>query len=156
MKTFRIAIALLFLLAAGKIDAQNSSFITVITLDTHQHYAWHLEGNKPATLTQQEIERADSILNVCIAENQAQESGARIIGTFIGKRTFMKQLVPSVNAKGEIIVWANCFIEPAAEWVDDWRYEVLIVNDGGGNGGFFNVLINLSTGKYSGLYINGI
>jgi hypothetical protein len=135
--------------------AQNTGSVTVIPLDTTAHHAWHLEGNKPVTLTLAQANAADSILSICIAENL--RSADRVMaGTFIGNHTFRKQFIPSVNAKGEVVIWANCFSERMAELAENWEKDVFIVNDGGGNGDFFNVVINLSTGTYSNLYINGM
>jgi hypothetical protein len=157
MKFIRIAFAFLLVFVCTDAAARFNPLATVIPFDTsNTHYAWRLKGNEPATLTEIQVQQADSIIDICIAENKTTKETASTIGRFIGNHTFMRQIVPSVNAKGEIIIWANCFAEQHAELVDDWHYEPLIIHDGGMGGAFFNVMINLTTRTYYNLYVNGI
>lgn len=156
MKIIRSFIALALLFIATDAAARFNPLATVIMLDTNNQYAWRLKGNEATTLTVKEVERADSLIDVCIAENKVAKETASSIGRFIGNHSFMRQIIPSVNKSGEIIIWANCFAEEHASLVDDWHYEPLIVHDGGLGGAFFNVMINLTTRKYYDLYVNGI
>lgn len=157
MKMIRSVIALALLFIATEAAARFNPLATVIMLDTNNNqYAWRLKGNESTTLTVKQVEQADSIIDVCIAQNKGTKETSPSIGRFIGNHTFMRQIIPSVNKKGEIIIWANCFAQEHAELVDDWHYEPLIVHDGGMGGGFFNVMINLTTRTYYDLYVNGI
>lgn len=129
-----LELSLIALKAFSQSDYDTSK-IAIIPLDTAESYSWRLKDNNPTTLTMTEINLADSIINVCISENNNNGKSTNSFGKHIGIHTFKKQLDPSINAKGEIIIW---------------------VSDGGVGGGLFNTMINLATRKYYKLYVNGM
>ena len=58
--------------------------------------------------------------------------------------------MPTINSKGEKEVWVNCF---CGQWDKSSRTNPVIVMDGGNC--FFNLKINLTTGQYYELIVNG-
>ena len=63
---------------------------------------------------------------------------------------YKRQYVSRVNIRGETEVWVNCFCVASK----DWRTKVEVVDDGGNC--FFNLKINLTTGRYYDLAVNGV
>lgn len=173
-QTFTILLTLFVLSTFGQ-HSYDTSKIVVIQLDTTRSWAWNLKGNKPASLTNEQILLADSIVQVCISEHNNNGVQTNTAGMYIGIKSFKMQFVPTINDKGEIIIWANClcedFLTPRiieetkkkkkkkkeTYFPDfDWRKEIIVVHDGGFGGCFFNVQINLTTKQYFNLMINGI
>lgn len=164
-------LALFELLAYGQ-NGYDTSKIAIIQFDTTQAWAWKLRYNKPTFLSNKQVQLVDSIVRVCILEHNNNGIQTNTAGMYIGVHSFKMQLVPTINNKGEIIIWANCLCEDflipkAAEgqrkkkkfesFPDfDWKKEIIVVHDGGFGGCFFNVQINLTTKKYFNLFINGI
>jgi hypothetical protein len=68
----------------------------------------------------------------------------------IDLKLYKRQYVVTVNTNGEVEVWVNCF---CSYWDRDWKKEVIYVCDGGNC--YFNLKINLTTGKCYDLYVNG-
>jgi hypothetical protein len=64
---------------------------------------------------------------------------------------YKRQYVPAINDKGEKVVWVNCF---CSRWGENWKERLIMVEDGGNC--YFNLSINLTTGKYSKLKVNGV
>jgi len=158
MKYVLLAVLSFYLLQFGygqnKID---TSRVTVIPLTQSESWSWHLKNNHPVSLSADQLITIDSIIDVCILDHNNGGRGVVIVGRDIGIHTFKKQIIPSVNPKGKIIIWANCFSDDDSRWDIgiDWRKEVVQINDGGGSGGLFNLMIDLSTNKYYDLYVNG-
>ena len=184
MRTIFIISALLINLT---VTGQNKPFVdslispnfAIIELDT-SFWGKLFENHSKTNLNQDELRKLDSILNICINDNNNDGQGPGIIGKHIGNSNFVKQYIPSINKKGEKIVWVNCLcygsvidvkrltkkeirknkklgIRPKQEIVSidySWKQKFIIVADGGGC--FFNVKINLSTLSYFDLYVNGI
>ncbi len=55
-----------------------------------------------------------------------------------------------INEEGEKEVWVNCFCKTDGQ---NWKKESIQVDDGGNC--YFRVKINLTTGKYHDLMVNG-
>jgi hypothetical protein len=90
-------------------------------------------------LSSEELSKIDSILQQCTNK----------IGSHLSQ--YKRQYVPSINDKGEKVVWVNCF---CSKWDRNWKKELIRVEDGGSC--YFNVTINLVTGKYDDLRVNGV
>lgn len=168
-QTITIFLAVLALSSFGQ-NSYDTSKIVIIQLDTSQTWSWNLKGNKPVSLTDKQVLLADSIVQVCISEHNNNGVQTNTAGMYIGVKSFKMQFVPTINEKGEIIIWANCLCEdfltpkPVEEkkkkqtyFPDfDWKKEIIVVHDGGFGGCFFNVQINLTTKEYFNLMINGV
>jgi len=63
---------------------------------------------------------------------------------------YRRQYYAITNEKGEKEVWINCFCH---SWGENWRKELIFVFDGGNC--YFNLKINLETGKYYDVRVNG-
>ena len=66
-------------------------------------------NHSKTNLNQNELRKVDSILNICINENNNDGQDSKIIGMYIGNYNFIKQYIPLINEKGEKIVWVHCF-----------------------------------------------
>ena len=65
---------------------------------------------------------------------------------------YARQLMLSLNSKGEIIVWVNCICRRQGQ-NSDWRKGLISADDGGNC--YFNLKINLTTKEYFDLSVNG-
>jgi len=68
----------------------------------------------------------------------------------IDLKRYKRQYIPMINNSGEKVVWINCFCNT---WDKNWKNDLIIVMDGGNC--YFNLKINLTTGKYYDLMVNG-
>lgn len=138
----------------------DTSVYAIFELDSN---FWHLRNNKPSDLNSNELIMIDTLLANCIdAYNLVQEQYVKDIkkkyplrkidktNFIIDLPSYKRQYIPTINAKGEKEVWVNCFCN--AEYFP-WRKSLVIVQDGGNC--YFNVVINLTTGKYYNLSVNG-
>jgi hypothetical protein len=151
----------------AQINYGDTSSIAVFQLDTSNWRVNHLKNNQPVILRAEQIYLADSILNICIFENEnnydfrGMQKGGRI-GEFLVRK---KQMVPSINKSGEIVVWVNCICinlfnpeeknlsKKKQQKKDDWKKELIIIRGGGGCN--FNVMVNLAKKEYFDLFVNG-
>lgn len=136
--------------AYGQMDTAR---IAVILLDTNEHWSWHVPSKKSYNLNHEQLLTAHDIVNRCIFENGGDEKRSRTLILPIGNHLFFKQFVGSVNENNEVIIWANCFCR--LDQGINWKQDIFMVNDGGGDGCYFNVVINLNNRTYSELYVNG-
>jgi hypothetical protein len=107
---------------------------------------------KAAALTQTELQTVDSFLVVCVANyNNSLDKDHKQWRIDFNKYNYRKQLMVVTNKSGQKEVWVNCFC-----WIDNdkWKIKVLGVEDGGNC--YFNFKINLTTGKYYDLGVNGV
>jgi hypothetical protein len=147
------------------------SRIAIIHLDSLRNWTWNLEFNKPTILTDHQVLLADSIVRISVSKHNKEIEQRTILANYINVKPFIMQLVPTVNNKGDVIVWANCFCEDFLPWLNPeyrnkkqerkfysppfhWKEEIVEVHDGGGC--FFNVTVNLTTREYFNLSVNGI
>jgi hypothetical protein len=139
----------------------DTSVVAILPLKTTQF--WVFENNKPSDLTNDDLQRIETILNKSIKDyNPKQERQFKKINNkhpeykldkenfIINLTQYRRQYVASLNSKGEKEVWVNCFCEA---YEKDWTKDLIIVNDGGNC--FSNLKINLSTGKYYEFRVNG-
>jgi hypothetical protein len=134
------------------IDTANIAILPFTKWNTHI-----FKNSKPVPLTETEIRRIDSLLKQCVDSfnlkqlsmfGSASNIDAQNIVIDISK--YKRQYFPVMNQKGETEVWVNCFCNDLDL---DWKKEVVVGVDGGIC--FFNVIINLSTGKFYKLLVNG-
>jgi len=139
----------------------DTSVITVLPLDTAE--CWDFKDCKPAELTNGDLTQIEELLRKCIdnynpgQEREFNEIKAKRPGIGINKRDFVidltrykRQYIAVTNSKGEKEVWVNCF---CATSINYWRKEVVFVFDGGNC--YFNLKVNLTTGEYYELMVNG-
>jgi len=109
-------------------------------------------------LSSEDLSQIDSILQQCINENLEQKKTGEELNKKHRKRKpentshmeYKRQYFPGINDKGEKVVWVNCFCHTSR----DWKKQLIMVEDGGSC--YFNVTINLTTGKYYHLRVNGV
>ena len=141
--------------------AIDTSLIAILPFDTTQH--WIFKGNKPTSLTNDDLLKIETVLNDFIKdynpdqERQFKEINHKHPEYKLDKRNFIidlarykRQYIATINAKGEKEVWINCFCNTHNR---NWRQQIIGVRDGGNC--YFNLKINLTTGKYYDLMVNG-
>lgn len=130
----------------------NTSTFAVISFDPSRNFPFDKKC-KQAELTNNEIESIDSVLKKCIADYNSSFQGDSNASFKIDliKGNYRRQYVPILNGKGEKEVWVNCLCSILD---DDWKKNILIVDDGGNC--FFNLKINLVTGKCYEFRVNGL
>lgn len=146
--------------ASETIQVDTSVFV-VLPFDSKLD--WVFKTGKPTELNSEDLLKVDSILNKCISDyNPKQEKQFQKINSLhpesnLDKNNFIielsrykRQYIPIINSKGEKEVWVNCF---CGQWSSSSKTSPVIVMDGGNC--FFNLKINLKTGKYYELIVNG-
>ena len=103
-------------------------------------------------LTTKEFKTLDGILRKCIYANNHSQDTTRHIFEYIDLDNYKRQYIPFIDGKGQKKVFVNCFCEGDLN-LDNWKQEVILVDDGGSC--FFHVTINLTTGTFEELFING-
>ncbi|SDD00270.1 hypothetical protein [Williamwhitmania taraxaci] len=139
----------------------DTSVIAVLPFDTTQYCVF--KDSKPTNLTTDDLLKIEILLKKCINdynpyhERQFKEINDKHPEYKLEKKSFIidlvrykRQYVAITNVKGEKEVWVNCF---CATWNTDWRKDLILVEDGGNC--FFNLKINLTTGQYYELMVNG-
>ena len=139
----------------------DTSIIDILPLDTR--YYWVFDSGKPVGLSDKEITQIQSILIKCIQDNNPQlekrfeEIKANNPEDKIDKEDYIinltrykRQYMARMNSKGEKEVWVNCFCNNGYSHSNK---EPVIVSDGGNC--YFNLKINLKTGRYFDFGING-
>jgi hypothetical protein len=139
----------------------DTSVIAVLQLDTNLH--WVYKTGKPTELTTEDFLKIETILKKCVEEyNPEQERQFKEINDKhpeykLDKKNFIidltrykRQYMATINSKGEKEIWINCF---CGQWDKRSRTSPVIVMDGGNC--YFNLKINLTTGQYYELMVNG-
>ena len=98
---------------------------------------------RPARLGIDEMQTMEKILDKFVGSNKKDLR-------FDLKR-YKRQYVAVYNEKNEKIVWVNFFCSPPSS---DWKHQLVIIQDGGDC--YFNLKINLKTGKCYDLVVNGV
>lgn len=141
----------------GKIDNSNAgqeiesveTDFTIIEFDPEWY--WIYKNVSPSMLSDSEIQQVEKILQTVVEENNASRKERTESRFSIKLEGYKKQYVAVINQKGEKEVWANMFCSDfEAEY---WEVGIVDVDDGGNC--FWNVKINLATGEYYELSING-
>jgi hypothetical protein len=144
-----------------KNNVVDTSIIAVLPFDTTHH--WIFKDSKPTNLTNDDLQKIETILIKCIndynpdQEKQFKEINDKHPEYKLNKKNFIielarykRQYIATTNSKGEKEVWVNCFCDT---WDTDWKRSLIFVHDGGNC--YFNLKINLTTGTYYELMVNG-
>ena len=139
----------------------DTSKIAILPFETSQY--WVFKNCKPAELNSSDLKSIDTILQECIdnynpkkekefneSKKQSPNQRFEIKHFTIDLTRYKRQYVAVTNEKGEKEVWVNCF---CTTFNQDWKKVLIFVKDGGNC--FFNLKINLTTGKYYELMVNG-
>jgi hypothetical protein len=119
----------------------------------HKNELWPFNNSyRPAQYNRSDFEAIDSFFKQCVFDyNNRIRKDRKYLTINLEKRTYQKQLIFVTNARGERIVWVNCFCGP---WPTDyWKTQIVAVDDGGNC--FFNFKVNLTTHTYFELMVNG-
>lgn len=146
---------------ATQVSADTLDF-AILPSDTSTHLITGFPRNlATATLNVTDQHLVDSLLSAQVMEYNTRlalrekKPGDTIPAPDpIDLKTYKKQYIAVINAKGEKEVWANCFckaIEKRIEFVD-WKKTPVKVIDGGNC--FFNVKLNLAQRKAYELKVN--
>jgi len=138
----------------------NTSIIAILPF-TASHLSF--KDCNPLTLTNNDLIDIEKLLRQFVEdynperERQYNEIITNNPGVEIDKKNFIidltrykRQYIAMTNDKGEKEVWINCFCSTSNK---NWRKESVFVCDGGNC--YFNLKINLTTGKYRELRVNG-
>lgn len=117
----------------------DTSIIAILPLDTQLH--WIFNSGKTVELTADDLVKIEMLLQQCIDEYKFEKTNF-----IIDLTRYRRQYMAAINSKGEKEVWINCFCE-------NWKTSAVLVVDGGNC--FFNLKVNLATGNYYELSING-
>jgi hypothetical protein len=122
------------------------------------------KGPQQPGLSPEELSTIENILKQCISDYSSEQKKSfeeikkkppkykrNRYGASMGLSQYKRQYVPSINAKGEKEVWVNCF---CGHWDSKWKEKIIRVEDGGSC--YFNVTVNLTTGKYYEFKVNGV
>jgi len=139
----------------------DSSIVAILPFDTNEY--WVFKVSKPMDLTSDDLQKIETILNKCIndynpkQERQFKEINDKHPAYKLDKKDFTidltrykRQYVAVINSKGEKEVWVNCFCGAGSQ---DWKKNLISVLDGGNC--YFNLKVNLTTGQYYELMVNG-
>ena len=151
-----------------KNQTQISSFkvpdSTYVILDYKSDWHWLFKDAKPVTLAEIELTEIEQIIEKAVKENNEQQqvnlekhnkeypdNPWTETGFEISTKGFKRQYVAVINNKEQKEIWINFFCD---DWGNEnWKSELMGVEDGGNC--YFNLKVNLETGEYSELYING-
>jgi len=139
----------------------DTSVVAILYFDSTQY--WVFNDSKPTDLTYNNLLTIEKILNKCIndynpdQERQFKEMNDKHPEYKLDKKNFIidltrykRQYIAVLNSKGEKEVWVNCFCEAGNQ---NWKENLIFVEDGGNC--YFNLKINLTTGQYYELIVNG-
>ena len=145
----------------GQTYKSDTSVIAILPHDTSRH--WLFKDGKPAGLTPEDLLQVEEVLQKCIGGYNAEQEklfekfSKEHSGYSLDKRLFVidlpgykRQYVAVFNSKGEKEVWVNCFCDALDI---DWKKHQVFVFDGGNC--YFNLKINLATGEFYDLMVNG-
>ncbi len=139
----------------------DTSVIAVLPFATKK--PWIFKGNKQVDLTMDDLQNIETILIKSINDYNIEKEKEfnKINDNYpeykLDKKNFIidltrykRQYIATINSKGAKEIWINCFCRNRNL---DWRRETVTVKDGGNC--YFNLKINLKTGQYYDLTING-
>ncbi|WP_245777085.1 hypothetical protein [Sinomicrobium oceani] len=137
---------------------------TYAILNYKKDWHWIFKDVQPSTLSETERSATEKIILRAIRENNERQIKAleghnrkypehprTATGFELQTEGYKRQYVPVINREGQKIVWINFFCN---DWIDErWKSDIVDVEDGGNC--YFSLKVNLDTGAYSELYING-
>jgi hypothetical protein len=166
MRSISIFAVLIITLAGCKFDSSNNkanttqgplnydtSEIAIIAWDNTTHFFDSLKY-KPATLTQDDLTRIDSLITVCITSHNDELNLPEQYKDYeidLKATDYKRQLVAVTNSIGEKEVWINCICRVRD---NSWKTQIHSVKDGGPC--YFNLKVNLTTRIFYDLYVNGL
>lgn len=157
--------------AVAPLPVVDTSRVAVLPYDKERdQYIFQNAGPvKATTFSVAEFAIVDSLLTACIKDhNQAQtvelEDMRKIMHKdylnaqlheeryLINLANYKRQLVMVTNAKGEKVVWVNCFCREGNQ--ASWRRRIIEVDDGGNC--YFNIKFNLTRRTWYDMIVNGV
>lgn len=139
----------------------DTSIISIFPYDSS--YYWIFKQGRPADLMPGDLDTIEILLVDCIdqfnsvQEKRFQKMKAEFPDLNLPRQNFIielkkykRQYMPVINNRGEKEVWINCLCETRNT---DWQKNLIMVKDGGNC--FFNLKINLTTGRYYDFRVNG-
>ena len=105
-------------------------------------------------LTNDNLKTIDSLLNICINENNSRQDTSNRFSEYINLHKYRLQYMAIVDSTGDKKVYVNGFCYTKGDTsFDYWRKNLVEVDDGGSC--FFHLTINLSREEYEHLFTNG-
>lgn len=120
-------------------------------VSVRENMNWAFGRNyKPWTPEPNDIELAEKLLKECFDK---EKSGT--VNPFFGKSLdeYNRQFIGAVIEGGNRVILVNCFCRSEEKILNKWRDELVLVADGGNC--FFHLKVNIDTGRYYGLMVNG-
>lgn len=109
------------------------------------------ENATPTNLLQSEITQIEQILEKEMSQYNQKIQDNVPHAVIKSLSDYQYQYIPVINLEGEKVVWINAFCNA---WHIDWKKDILYVNDGGSC--YFQMKINISTGKIFDFMVNGV
>jgi hypothetical protein len=106
---------------------------------------------KSTHLTKEDQTLLEGLIVKCISDNNLKED-AKSTRYLMKLEMYNRQYIPFTKDEQKFVL-VNCFCDDVKHF-PNWKKKIITVYDGGGC--YFTVLINLTKGVYSELYINGI
>ena len=88
---------------------------------------------------------------ILLIQNQIKKS--KYFYRHSDQNEYFKQCISIMNENNEKEVWVNCVAKNSNYSFDRWQTKIIKVHDGGDS--YFNIKINLSTGKVYAFSVNG-
>jgi len=126
--------------------------IAILPIDTAN--VWVFKDAVALQLTNRDLQRIDILLTECINANNNKQDTTKRVFEYINLKNYKRQYVPFIDSKGEKKVYINCFcLSDSPDEFNYWKKSLVEVDDGGSC--FFHLTVNLSSGQYGQLFING-
>ncbi len=128
-----------------KLELKTENF-AVINYEAESH-RYIFDGiNRPANLSDSEIENIEKLVSEAVETNNSKQ---KEYGKIEDLKEYKFQYIPVYNSKKEKEVWVNAFCNG---YDIDWKKQIIEV-DGGGSC-FFNLMINLRTSNVYDFLVN--
>jgi hypothetical protein len=97
-----------------------------------------------------DIETAEKLLKECFDRGK---SGTLNLFQDRTLDDYNRQFIGAVIEGGNRVILVNCFCKSEEKTLKNWKNELVLVADGGNC--FFHLKVNIDTGRYYGLMVNG-
>ncbi|MEO3405289.1 hypothetical protein AAFN85_15375 [Mucilaginibacter sp. CAU 1740] len=131
-----------------KLHAVDMSKYTVLPAGQELIDSWFGKGYHSTTLTGVDFVEIDNALIKAVKDHNDRKE----YGFVYNPDTYYKQIIAVINKKGEKEVYLNCLC--AIRNLKNWDKQLETVFDGGNC--FFQVRLNLKTGKVISFSVNGV
>jgi len=125
----------------------DTSKYAVLKYEAARDSLYFKKGVKPLTLSFADLIRVDNLFDIAVKKH-AKESKYNPQRPSV----YYRQVIAVTNSSGRRIVWINCFC--MKEELKYWKKDIVMVLDGGNC--FFNVKIDLNSGKDFDFMVNGV